>query len=160
MASVALLLAPRFRKIYFAAGSTHRHLPPRGLHPLLDHLWSTEGTEFVHDGCEASRFGKLAAIASRRVGRRTLRVCWENRDSAYNCGRCEKCLRTMACLRALGVLDDYRTFPSSVDLRALAAIRLNPGPRDAFDDVLAHLTEHGRDPALAAVVRTVLTANA
>src|SRR5262249_59102310 len=45
----------------------------------------------------------------------SLRVCWENPDGAYNCGRCEKCLRTMINLLIAGALDRCPTFPLPLD---------------------------------------------
>ncbi len=157
LASVALLLAPRFRRVYIAAGNTYDRLPPRGSHPLLDPLWSTEAMEIVHDGCEASRLGKLELVVGSRAAARTLRVCWENRGGAYNCGTCEKCLRTMACLRALGSLDRVTTFSAPLDLDALAALRnMKEGARAAMEDALAHLEAVSRDRDLAEALRSSL----
>ena len=62
-------------------------------------------------GCEASRLDKLDVVAREPAARHSLRVCWENRGGAYNCGRCEKCLRTMVAMDALGVLDAVRPLP-------------------------------------------------
>jgi hypothetical protein len=50
MASIALLLQQRFRKVLFAATNTYAELTPWGTHPMLDPLWSTEQTEIEHDG--------------------------------------------------------------------------------------------------------------
>ena len=47
---------------------------------------------------------------------RHLRVCWQNVGTDLNCGRCEKCVRTMAMLAGAGVLDRCETFPDRVDL--------------------------------------------
>lgn len=56
--------------------------------------------------------------------RRTLRVCWENRDGAYNCCRCRKCLIMMIALEALGVRGSFPTFPGELDLDLLAEAEL------------------------------------
>lgn len=100
LAGVALALG--FPRIYVGATFTYRDLHPWGTHPLLDPRWSTETTEIVHDGAEAHRTEKLARIATRPEALRALRVCLGNRTE-YNCGRCEKCRRTMLTLRLMGV---------------------------------------------------------
>src|SRR5262249_41756622 len=104
LATVAHLLAPYFSRVFVPATQTYAFLAPLGSHPLLDPLWSSEDVELVHDGLEAPRLDKLAVVASEPAARHWLRVCWENRNGAYNCGRCEKCLRTMVALDALGEL--------------------------------------------------------
>ena len=73
-------------------------------HPALDPLWSTEAVEVVHDGAETRRVDKVAALAASPLALRYLRVCWENRGGAYNCGRCGKCMRTMVDLDLAGAL--------------------------------------------------------
>jgi hypothetical protein len=115
LASVALLLSPNFRKIYIASSHDYSSLFPWGSHPVLDHLWSTETTELVHDGCEATRVAKARQVAASEFALSSLRVCWENRDGAYNCGRCEKCLRTMINLLIAGALERCPTFPLPLD---------------------------------------------
>src|SRR5262249_14111684 len=105
LAGAALLLSPQFGRIYIAASDSYETaMVAWGSHPLLDPLWSTECTTIVHDGTEATRMNKVAAVAGSDVALRWLRVCWENPNGEYNCGRCAKCLRTMASLRILGAL--------------------------------------------------------
>src|SRR5262249_54154050 len=98
LASVALALQPMFRQMHIASTRAYDRLIPWGSHPLLDPLWSTESLALSHDGCEARRLEKVQLIAGSPIALSTLRVCWENPDNAYNCGRCEKCLRTMIAL--------------------------------------------------------------
>lgn len=60
-----------------------------------------------------SRFEKTALIAEWPVGLQNLRVCQRDDTGTANCGRCEKCLRTMTTLEALGKLEGLTdTFPS------------------------------------------------
>lgn len=110
LASVGLLLDSLLERIYVPSTNAYADLFPWGSHPLVDPLWSTEVIQFIHDGCEASRFEKVAAIAGNDHALSTLRVCWENRNGAYNCGQCEKCLRTMTTLEILGALNKCPTF--------------------------------------------------
>ncbi len=99
LAGVALALG--FQKVYVAAGQNYSYFWAAGSHRLLDPHWSTETTTFVHDGVEARRSDKLRALAGSRVLLDGLRVCL--RRGNYNCGSCEKCLRTMVPLRLLGL---------------------------------------------------------
>jgi hypothetical protein len=126
LAGVALLLSPQFARLYIAASDSYdmAATTPWGSHPLLDPLWSTERTTIVHDGCEARRIDKVPSIVRSDVALRWLRVCWENPNGEYNCGRCGKCLRTMVSLRIAGALDRCRTFDRPLDLAVLARTRL------------------------------------
>lgn len=99
LGSVALALA--FPRTYIASSRTYRHLIPAGSDPLTDPLWSSEATEIIHDGAEASRREKTRKIFECRAVPGNVRVCWH--DPNRNCGRCEKRLRTRMILRALGV---------------------------------------------------------
>jgi hypothetical protein len=119
LASIAHMLAPRFRKVYVASGYAPGLRMFSGSTPEIDPLWSTDSVEIVHDGL-APRLEKIAAIAGSPVALATLRVCWENRDGAYNCGRCAKCLLTMGGLRIVGALERCETFPLPLDLEALS----------------------------------------
>jgi hypothetical protein len=143
--------------MFIAASRSYADLIPLGSHPLLDPLWSTETTEFVHDGCEATRIEKAAVIASDDIALKHLRVCWENRGGAYNCGRCEKCLRTMACLRTLGVLQRCSAFESPLNLKALADLKVKRIPRAYLENNLEVLERSGADPELAEALRRCLS---
>ena len=76
--------------------------------------------QVVHDGAEAERIDKARKLMESPVALRNLRVCFETPEGGYNCGRCEKCFRTMATLRILGVLD-RATFDHPLDLDAMVA---------------------------------------
>ncbi|MBC5825228.1 MAG: hypothetical protein GIX02_10465 [Candidatus Eremiobacteraeota bacterium] len=167
IASVALLLSPLFHTVYVAASAGYKVLVPFGSHPLLDPLWSTEAVQIIHDGCEASRFQKVGAIAQSEVVRKTLRVCWHNTDGAYNCGSCLKCLHTMALLRAVGALESVRTFDRPLPLRSVAwefgGHVIDPAvPSRNFVLSMEHAADHlaasGRDPALLKALRNGLAA--
>ena len=151
LASVALLLATEFERMYVPATLTYAHLIPLGSHPLLDPLWSTEGVELIHDGCEASRLDKLSLLADDMVAQAHLRVCWENRKGRYNCGSCEKCLRTMVALRALGVLNSFETLPDLIDPSDIARVEL-PAVSYTWEASFELLKKTKSDPTLARVL--------
>jgi hypothetical protein len=125
LSAVGLTLQNTISIVYIPSGLTYKDLMPHGSHPLLDPLWSTESLEVIHDGCEANRFEKInREIIKNRMALNNLRVCinprflgdyidtppWENRDKEFNCGDCEKCLRTLVCFDILGGLDKATTF--------------------------------------------------
>ena len=124
MATVALLLADRFERVLIASEHSYADLVPWGGTPYSDPLWSTEQLEIEHDGAEVKRIDKVAEIARSDLAMDVLRVCWENTGDAYNCGACEKCLRTMIALEVAGALERCRTLPSAIDPDAVAALEL------------------------------------
>ncbi len=120
LASIAHLLSPELRRVYIPASSDYGTLIPWGSHPLLDPLWSSDSLELIHDGCEANRVQKTALLSGQDVAMRTLRVCTRSIRGYYNCGHCEKCLRTMVNLELCGALDSCTTLPHPLDLREVA----------------------------------------
>ncbi len=157
IAGVGLLFQRQFHKLIIPATHTYADLFPWGTHPLLDPLWGTESTAFVHDGCETTRADKVGVIASSDLAMQWLRVCLLNPNSTYNCGRCEKCLRTMISLYAHGALDRCRTFPSTLDLRAVSNIRLRDANERAYmrENLLA-VQRLTRDRSLTRAIRRAL----
>ncbi|HMO34889.1 MAG TPA: hypothetical protein PKA06_02500 [Gemmatales bacterium] len=129
LASVAHVLSPELGTVYLAATHTYADLFPCGSHPLLDPLWSSEAVEICHDGCEATRFQKVAKLADNDIALRNLRVCYRNKHTELNCGQCEKCLRTMISLYSLNKLQHCTTFHTPLNLSKVASLRLGDNPR-------------------------------
>jgi hypothetical protein len=132
LAAVALLLAPNFRSLAVPATHQARYDFPYGTHPRTDPLWSTEQMRITHHGSGVSRPYKVSKISRCAVAMDTLRVCWENRGGAYNCGACEKCLRTMVELYLAGGLERCRTLPDQIDLAALSELPVPDSSRRSF----------------------------
>lgn len=125
LAGAALCLRRGISRIYIASSADADHQARGGSHLTTDQLWSTEALSFVHDGWEASRMDKIdQQIARSPLALKYLRVCYTNKNGSYNCGECEKCLRTMVSLQAAGVLDRAETFPAEIDLKRLAAVTI------------------------------------
>ena len=61
------------------------------------------GVDLTPDGLDTRRIDKTITIAGWPLAMTNLRVCWENRRGALNCGDCEKCLRTLVGLRLAGI---------------------------------------------------------
>ena len=83
---------------------------------LLDCL-STSGLRLISDGGEGDRNDKIEFIADNPVAQKYLHVCIR---TDHNCGRCEKCLRTLLAIDAAGKLDNFR---ESFDIDAYLKIR-------------------------------------
>jgi hypothetical protein len=149
LASVAAVLGRRFGRVIIPASETYCHLAPRGSHPLVDPFWSTDEVAIEHDGAEATRDEKTQRVANNAAAMKYLRVCWRNPDNAYNCGKCEKCLRTMINLLLAGALERCATFPDQVNLGAVAAIEI---PADTIyfymEENIAALRADGRFPEI------------
>jgi hypothetical protein len=158
LAAVGLCLAPGFRHVFVAAGDTYSTLSPWGSHPLVDPLWSTESTQFHHDGCESFRSQKLQwQIAKSPLALRNLNVCDFDSTGLRNCGTCEKCLRTMIGLVALQIPIPPDLFAAPLDLGRVR--HLNGANRVVgyyLRDNLRLLAAGGGLPDLEAAVRAAL----
>jgi hypothetical protein len=151
LAAVGLFLRRAFRQIYIASSYTAAEQFPWGSNLATDGYWSTERTTFVHDGTEATRTSKvISQIARSPLALEHLRVCYLNEKETYNCGRCEKCIRTMISLYAAGALDKSHTFAHHIDPEVVAAL---PGSASESDrifrrDNLQALKERNLAPEL------------
>ena len=100
-------------------------LKPVGSHPMLDHHLGTDQLQVIHAGTSMSRTRKLEALANHSIVRDSLRVCFRHPEfdaetgAVINCGKCEKCIRTIISLDLLGCLDEFSTFPNRPPLRML-----------------------------------------
>jgi hypothetical protein len=151
LAAVGLFARGAFRQIYVPSTHSVAEQIPWGSNLALDGRWSTESTTFVHDGTEATRLEKvIRQIARSPLALGHLRVCFENEPGAYNCGRCDKCLRTMLNLYVAGVLEQSGTFPHQIDPVLVAAIPTIPGPHGGIfhSENLRALADQGRAPEL------------
>jgi hypothetical protein len=158
LAAAALCLRRGMKQVYMASSADAGHQALRGTHRSIDHLWSTESLSFIHDGAEATRMNKIDwQIALSPLALKYLRVCYMNERGAYNCGKCEKCVRTMISLYAAGVLDKAETFPSEINPDRVAAL-----PIEGYDDAVFHrenlaaLEARGLAPDLQSALRTAL----
>jgi hypothetical protein len=139
MAAVGLALSRLVGHCLIASSYAYAELHPWGSHPLLDPLWATEAVTFVHDGCEAVRSAKVATIARSDFALSTLRVCWANEQPEYNCGRCEKCLRTMLALHVAGALDRCTTFNRPLTAAAVRRMTLGESSEIFLRDLVQAL---------------------
>ncbi|MFL5821480.1 MAG: hypothetical protein ACJ76S_12440 [Solirubrobacteraceae bacterium] len=155
---VSTALALGFRRMLVPSGAMHGEIVRATTHPVLDHRFSTERTEIVHYG-DAARVDKVARIARSQDALDTLRVCHYDGVRDDNCGRCEKCVRTMLELHVVGALDRASTLPRSLDPTVVADVRRKLGRRHQWVHVLHLLRDTPRDRELAAAIRLVLARN-
>jgi hypothetical protein len=157
LAAVALALQGLLGRCLVAASDQYRHLPPLGSHPVLDHLWSTEQLEIVHDGAEASRTDKMERqLARSPLALANLGVCWQGRPGE-NCGECEKCLRTMAALELAGALKLCGTLPAVLDLDRLRSVPMwSADSRESMRSVVLDARRRGRPDIAEAAGQALL----
>jgi hypothetical protein len=161
LAAIGLFLRNGFSKIYIPSTFSVAEQLPWGSHMDVDGHWSTEQTTFIHDGTECTRLGKIMTQVSKSpVAMQYLRVCYMNTKSEYNCGHCDKCLRTMTGLYVAEALDKTKTFPHTLDYEAIAE-----GPHVVGDgvyiahgeiEVLKTLKQKNMDPKLQEALETKL----
>lgn len=154
LASVGLLLANHLRHFIVPSSYHTSELFPWASHPELDHLWSSSTVTFEHHGIELFRSDKIEAIASNPTAMKHLRVCWENPNGAYNCGRCEKCVRTMISLHVFGALEACATLPDRINPNDLRAVRPTHGDVIFAKANLSLMRDHGlNDRAITRALR-------
>lgn len=73
-----------------------------GTHPLTDPFLSSRHFRVIDDGTECQRYQKVKLLSQWPEAMQHLRVCAANPDSHANCGRCEKCIRTILAFRMAG----------------------------------------------------------
>ncbi len=145
LGTVGRHLAGYLDRLYVPSSFAEADLAPWSSHPLTDPLFSDEDLQVLHDGCEAGRVDKVVALSSSPLALQHLRVCWERVEGAYNCGVCEKCLRTMTSLYAVGVLEQSSTFPHTLEARHILVLVLYDESLKIFArENLQLLAHHGK----------------
>ncbi len=120
-AAIAMFLSGTLGKVYLASSTSYRRITPWGSSAVTDPLWASQAMDIVYDGAEAERLEKVRALRDLPVALQNLRVCFGNPEAGLNCGRCEKCYRTMVALRLCGVLTEGGAFPLPLDLEAMVS---------------------------------------
>jgi len=114
LAGCALLMQGLFKRFYIASGGDYYKLTRRlsSSNPLTERLSSTDTLEFIHFGSVYSRHKKIEILSDWQLAQQNLRVCGrpDLSEQLLNCSRCEKCMRTMFPIYALGKMDQFTTF--------------------------------------------------
>lgn len=176
LTGVAYLLQKHFNRVWISNGVTYDQIIPQSMHPEITSLMESQvmGISFV--GNDLTRLEKTAFLSRRtdylsempnfsiqvtpeqsRLTLDTLRVCNENRKGAYNCGRCEKCLRTMIDLKLLNTLDQCTSIKEPLDLSRVARLDIQKyTQRTYIENTLLELKRTNRDPELQKALRKAL----
>ncbi len=111
LCGTALVFSGGINRFFVPSSKSYTTLEPWGSDPLIDGLLSSDRMQIIHDGARYTRFDKLQVMKDWQPLRALLRTCYEKPDAFHNCGECQNCRRTMMILDALGVLEDFPTFP-------------------------------------------------
>jgi hypothetical protein len=110
LAAIAHSFANRLNMVFIGSSYDIPNLHPCGSHPLLDPEYSSYNMRIRHRDYELSRLEKIAIVSKWDVAFQNFRVCLANTPDRLNCGNCEKCVRTMTELTALGLLHKTDAF--------------------------------------------------
>ncbi len=116
LAGAAHLLRDEAGEALVSASISTSHTRPWGSHWRTDPLFSSGRLRIRQVGSDKRRWQKVRAIADEPLAQRHLRVCWQNRDEARNCSRCEKCLITRLMFADCGALDRFPVFDGTATL--------------------------------------------
>jgi hypothetical protein len=158
LASVAHVFSRRLTTVSIASSDDIQNLTPLGSHPLIDPNYSSSDLRIYHNGNRFSRLDKTRLIADWEAALHNVKVCFKTqlqKSGKVNCGRCEKCLRTMTTLIALDKLEQSQAFDqhdvSVQDLMQGAYI--NPGLEGDYRVLIPLLKERGRQDLIRGIDR-------
>ncbi len=161
LVAVALLLSAHFSEILVPATLAIAHRPQALRGDADRETWSGGLARIRSDGAEATRPEKARAVADHAAAQEHLRVCWENRGGAYNCGRCPKCVRTLINLEAAGVRERFGTFPAELEPDTIRALPVaTRSERQMLEESLWMAEAEGRRPDLTRLLRERLSSTA
>ncbi|MFH2059802.1 MAG: hypothetical protein ABIJ59_12990 [Pseudomonadota bacterium] len=153
LATMAHSFSNRIDMMFIGSSYDIPNLHPCGSHPLLDPEYSSYNLRIRHRDYELSRLEKIKIVSQWDVAFNNFRVCLANVPDRLNCGKCEKCVRTMTELTALGLLHKTRAFVEDEILPEDIAkfditIRVRP---PFYRPMVPLLREQGRDDLANAI---------
>jgi hypothetical protein len=158
LAAIGHLLGPEAGRILISSDGLAFEHPEIGSRPTTDPLFGSAALAVEHVAPGVTRLEKIRAIAAEPIVRRHLRVCWKNVGDRLNCGRCEKCVRTMLALDACGTLCRFPSFDHGRGLTA--AIDELPAVDGVTVTFYRELLASGLSSSSAAAVRRLLERSA
>jgi len=146
LAAAGHALASRLNLLFIAASYDLQNLGPCASHPLLDPNYASIELAIRHRDLHLSRLDKLKVIAGWEAALQNMRVCLANKVDHLNCGKCEKCVRTMLGLEAIGALEKTEAFADHrVTPEHLEGFRITIRHREPFyRELLDPLRQRGR----------------
>ena len=154
LAAVGHVLAPTIGRLLIASDGLGFEHPEVGSRSGTDPLLGSRALTIEHVAPDVTRLEKLRAIGADPLVQRHLRVCWANVAGRTNCGRCEKCVRTMLCLEACGTLGRFAGFDHGRGL--VEAVDALPAVDDVVASFYRELLDAGLAGRVAAGVRRLL----
>jgi hypothetical protein len=163
LAAIAHAFSSRFTTMSIASTYDAAHLDPWGSHPLLDFNYSSANLKIKHENVTLSRLTKTKLIADSQIVLNNLWVCNEVNQSyrvgQLNCGHCEKCVRTMGALLALGILDRTKVFPQqdlSEELLVRVAQITDSYEESCYVELREPLAKRGRHDLVRGIDRAIV----
>jgi hypothetical protein len=154
LGGVGLLAGRRWERVLISAWVGHEHLGAWGSTGLTDPLLSTSTTRTRPYGASHDRFEKLEFLARFPQVFGTLHVCWKERNE-LNCGRCEKCFRTLLAIEILGLRERASSFPREpLELGRIDEFWDDrPLHVSVYERLFKHAERAGRSDIVAAIAR-------
>ncbi len=146
LAAMAHSFSGRVNMMSIGSSNDIPNLYPCASHPLVDPEYSSYAVRIRHRDYQLMRLEKIKIVSEWEPAFQNFRVCLANVPDRLNCGKCEKCVRTMTELTALGLLHKTRAFeadevrPEDID-RYDIRIRLRP---PFYEPMIPLLRERGR----------------
>jgi hypothetical protein len=123
----------------------HGRYPLEGSNPVADRFLASNAFRVLHDGADVLRMDKMVALSQWPEFGELVRVCWHPRPDGSNCGKCEKCVRTMfAFLIASGQIPAIFPQDRSELITALAATKVKIGARCYWREMLEWAEDRGQ----------------
>ena len=154
LAALGHVLTEEVERIVIPSSYPYHDPKPWGSHWDLDPLWSSRRMTVEHADATYRRDGKVRAIADHPMVRRHLRVCSATKTPTGNCGRCEKCIRTMIAFAMCGRLDACEAFDRTVPIeqRVDKMSIVKPHLVSIYEELLGGIDE----PRLSAAVERLI----
>jgi len=156
LSAVAHAFSKRLTEVSISSCHDIPNVIPYSSHPLINPSYSSSSLRIRHEGITLSRFEKTKLVSEWDLALQHLRVC--NKTKLYqadllNCGKCEKCVRTMLALEALGVLQKTGAFPVREVTEDLVkkAVFLSRSNVPLYRELIKPLREAGRQDLVHAI---------
>jgi len=148
LAGAAHAFGGRFTRMLVPSSGARDLFAPDGYHPMLDPFYSSSSLTVLHDGQAMTRIDKLRLVAGWDGALAVLQPCQQHEVglATINCGRCNKCHRTMVELEAIGRLGDALSFPRrEIDAAFVKTMQMTGEfDVDYYGECISLLTERGR----------------
>jgi hypothetical protein len=133
LGGIAKCFSNKVSTVLVGSGRSYPFIAPWASTPYADSLWSCERQQVRHFSARFDRQDKTQRLVDLRPELLSAaRVCYENTGDSYNCGRCEKCMRTRLQLIVAGYEKAETLFENKATLKDYLAMTL---PWRKSDDV-------------------------